>query len=297
MSATTTSGSPALAPFHPLVREWFERAFPAPTPAQERGWPAIAAGESSLILAPTGSGKTLAAFLWALNGLAAARLEGRPTERVLYLSPLKALNYDVERNLRAPLAGIASAAERAGIAAPEISVAVRTGDTPQRDPPADAAHAARRADHHAGEPLPAADLAGAGHPGGRPRGDRRRDPRRRRHQARHPPRAQPRAAGAPGRRRRRAAPAHRPLGHPAPAVGDRALPGRPGRRGAAAAGHDRQRGGREAARPAGHRPGGRHARARHGGARARGGPGRAGRAASRARARSGPRCTPSSWTW
>ncbi|HSI30171.1 MAG TPA: DEAD/DEAH box helicase, partial [Miltoncostaeaceae bacterium] len=133
MSATTTSGSPALAPFHPLVREWFERAFPAPTPAQERGWPAITAGESSLILAPTGSGKTLAAFLWALNGLAAARLEGRPTERVLYLSPLKALNYDVERNLRAPLAGIASAAERAGIAAPEISVAVRTGDTPQRD--------------------------------------------------------------------------------------------------------------------------------------------------------------------
>ena len=86
MSATTTSGSPALAPFHPLVREWFERAFPAPTPAQERGWPAIAAGESSLILAPTGSGKTLAAFLWALNGLAAvvvprlARLGARPAQ-------------------------------------------------------------------------------------------------------------------------------------------------------------------------------------------------------------------------
>jgi ATP-dependent Lhr-like helicase len=109
------------------------RAFPAPTPAQELGWPAIAAGQSSLILAPTGSGKTLAAFLWALNGLLADRLAGRPTSRVLYLSPLKALNYDVERNLRGPLAGIASAAERAGMTAPEISVAVRTGDTPQRD--------------------------------------------------------------------------------------------------------------------------------------------------------------------
>jgi ATP-dependent helicase Lhr and Lhr-like helicase len=130
---TTASESPALAPFHPLVREWFTRAFPAPTPAQERGWPAIAAGQSSLILAPTGSGKTLAAFLWALDGLVADRLEGRPTARVLYLSPLKALNYDVERNLRGPLAGIASAAERAGLAAPEISVAVRTGDTPQRE--------------------------------------------------------------------------------------------------------------------------------------------------------------------
>jgi ATP-dependent helicase Lhr and Lhr-like helicase len=130
---TTAAESPALAPFHPLVREWFGRAFPGPTPAQELGWPAIAAGQSSLILAPTGSGKTLAAFLWALNGLVADRLAGRPSARVLYLSPLKALNYDVERNLRGPLAGIASAAERAGIAAPEISVAVRTGDTPQRD--------------------------------------------------------------------------------------------------------------------------------------------------------------------
>ncbi len=132
MSATTPA-SPVLAPFHPLVAEWFARAFPAPTAAQEHGWPAIAAGQSSLILAPTGSGKTLAAFLWALNGLVADRLEGRATQRVLYLSPLKALNYDVERNLRGPLAGIASAAERAGVTPPEISVAVRTGDTPQRE--------------------------------------------------------------------------------------------------------------------------------------------------------------------
>ncbi len=113
---TSAPQSPALAPFHPLVAEWFGRAFPAPTAAQERGWPAIASGQSSLILAPTGSGKTLAAFLWALNGLVVDRLEGRPVSRVLYLSPLKALNYDVERNLRGPLAGIAAAAERAGLA-------------------------------------------------------------------------------------------------------------------------------------------------------------------------------------
>jgi ATP-dependent helicase Lhr and Lhr-like helicase len=130
---TTAPQSPALAPFHPLVREWFGRAFPAPTAAQERGWPAIASGQSSLILAPTGSGKTLAAFLWALNGLVADRLEGRPASRVLYLSPPNALNYDVERNLRGPLAGIAAAAERAGLPRPEISVAVRTGDTPERE--------------------------------------------------------------------------------------------------------------------------------------------------------------------
>ena len=108
--------SPAL--FSPGVRDWFERTFDAPTPAQERGWPAIASGASVLIQAPTGSGKTLAAFLWALD-------RARPGEgtQVLYVSPLKALNYDVERNLRGPLAGIGS----------ELSVAVRTGDTPPRE--------------------------------------------------------------------------------------------------------------------------------------------------------------------
>jgi ATP-dependent helicase Lhr and Lhr-like helicase len=107
-----------LAPFSPAVREWFERTFDAPTPAQERGWPAIASGKHTLIQAPTGSGKTLAAFLWALD-------EARPGEgtQVLYVSPLKALNYDVERNLRGPLAGIGS----------RLSVAVRTGDTPPKE--------------------------------------------------------------------------------------------------------------------------------------------------------------------
>jgi ATP-dependent Lhr-like helicase len=124
---------PALLPFHPLVREWFEGAFAEPTAAQRRGWPPIAEGAHSLILAPTGSGKTLAAFLWALNGIVADRIEGRAPARLLYLSPLKALNYDVERNLRGPLAGIAAVARRHGLEPPEISVAVRTGDTPQRE--------------------------------------------------------------------------------------------------------------------------------------------------------------------
>jgi ATP-dependent Lhr-like helicase len=122
-----------LAPFHPYTAEWFGRAFAAPTEAQRRGWPAIAGGRHTLILAPTGSGKTLAAFLWALDRLVAARLEGREPDRILYVSPLKALNYDVERNLGGPLAGLADAARRAGAELPEVSVAVRTGDTPQAE--------------------------------------------------------------------------------------------------------------------------------------------------------------------
>jgi len=103
--------------FSPRTRAWFERAFAAPTPAQTLGWPAIARGGHVLIQAPTGSGKTLAAFLIGID-----RLNETPGEglRLLYVSPLKALNYDIERNLRSPLAGIGS----------ELSVAVRTGDTP-----------------------------------------------------------------------------------------------------------------------------------------------------------------------
>src|SRR5689334_6746772 len=92
----------ASVPFHPLVADWFGRAFAEPTPAQAQGWPAIARGEHTLILAPTGSGKTLAAFLWGLNRLVEERLAGEAGTRLLYVSPLKALNYDVERNLRAP---------------------------------------------------------------------------------------------------------------------------------------------------------------------------------------------------
>src|ERR1700692_3601063 len=106
--------------FRPETRAWFERNFEAPTPAQERGWPAIASGAHVLIQAPTGSGKTLAAFLSAIDRLTAAPGEGL---RVLYVSPLKALNYDIERNLRGPLAGLSSA----------LRVGVRTGDTPQKE--------------------------------------------------------------------------------------------------------------------------------------------------------------------
>src|SRR5438046_6338096 len=91
--------------FRPETRDWFRRNFEAPTPAQEQGWPAIASGKSVLIQAPTGSGKTLAAFLSAIDRLTPTPNHGL---RVLYVSPLKALNYDVERNLRGPLAGLRS---------------------------------------------------------------------------------------------------------------------------------------------------------------------------------------------
>jgi ATP-dependent helicase Lhr and Lhr-like helicase len=126
----------ALAPFAAPVRAWFEHAFETPTPAQVGGWAAIAAGRHTLIHAPTGSGKTLAAFLWCLDRLV-RHPSPEPTRtepgtvRTLYVSPLKALTYDVERNLRAPLHGIALAAERLGEPAPRITIASRTGDTPQ----------------------------------------------------------------------------------------------------------------------------------------------------------------------
>ena len=107
--------------FSPATRAWFERTFAAPTPAQALGWPAIAAGGHVLIQAPTGSGKTLTAFLYALDRLDDAR-PGAGL-RVLYVSPLKALNYDIERNLRGPLAGLRS----------DVRVAVRTGDTPAKE--------------------------------------------------------------------------------------------------------------------------------------------------------------------
>ena len=117
--------------FHPAVREWFAASFQSPTRPQELGWPAIARGESTLILAPTGSGKTLTAFLWCLNRL---MFEPPPPSkqrcRVLYVSPLKALAVDVERNLRAPLAGITNAARASGTAIHVPEIAIRTGDTP-----------------------------------------------------------------------------------------------------------------------------------------------------------------------
>lgn len=121
--------------FSPATATWFGESFPGPTQAQARGWPAIAAGDHTLIHAPTGSGKTLAAFLYTLDRLLTEpvpRQEGRC--RVLYISPMKALAHDVERNLRAPLAGIRHAAVRHGLEPPpEVAVAIRTGDTPAAD--------------------------------------------------------------------------------------------------------------------------------------------------------------------
>ncbi|MCA9755549.1 MAG: DEAD/DEAH box helicase [Candidatus Eisenbacteria bacterium] len=119
---------------HPAVRRWFERTFDSPTTAQDRAWPEIASGKSTLLLAPTGSGKTLAAFLFALNQLMVSPEPPQRTRcRVLYISPLKALGVDVERNLRAPIAGIRAEAERAGETIRELEVGIRTGDTPQSD--------------------------------------------------------------------------------------------------------------------------------------------------------------------
>jgi ATP-dependent Lhr-like helicase len=124
------------------VRAWFTASFASPTPVQAAGWSAIAAGEHSLLLAPTGSGKTLAAFLWAIDRLGRAPEEPDPRCRVLYISPLKALAVDVERNLRAPLVGVSQAAARLGATVRIPSVAIRSGDTPndqrrriQRTPP------------------------------------------------------------------------------------------------------------------------------------------------------------------
>jgi ATP-dependent helicase Lhr and Lhr-like helicase len=115
------------------VHEWFAGAFPAPTPAQELAWPAIATGEHVLLSAPTGSGKTLAAFLWALDRLVADPLPASERRtRLVYVSPLKALSHDIERNLRAPLRGIEARAGDAGAGA-RVRVGIRTGDTPQRE--------------------------------------------------------------------------------------------------------------------------------------------------------------------
>jgi ATP-dependent helicase Lhr and Lhr-like helicase len=138
---TDDAGIPnGLELFHPAARDWFEAVFTEPTRPQQMGWPAIARGESTLILAPTGTGKTLAAFLWCINRL---MFETRPGDdhrcRVLYISPIKALAVDVERNLRAPLVGIRQSAQRMNAQYFEPSIAIRTGDTP----PAERARFAR----------------------------------------------------------------------------------------------------------------------------------------------------------
>ena len=126
--------------FTPATQDWFRGAFPAPTPAQEGAWTAISAGKHALVVAPTGSGKTLSAFLWAIDSVFRERTtateapaKGEPRTRILYISPLKALGVDVERNLRSPLVGIGQSARRLSIPAPAVTVGVRSGDTTSSD--------------------------------------------------------------------------------------------------------------------------------------------------------------------
>ena len=127
--------SNVLGRFSPATRDWFSGAFPSPTPAQLGAWEAITTGANALVVAPTGSGKTLAAFLWAIDRLATtpAPEDRNLRTRVLYISPLKALAVDVERNLRSPLVGVTQTAKRLGMSPPEVTVGVRSGDTTSGD--------------------------------------------------------------------------------------------------------------------------------------------------------------------
>ena len=230
-----------LAVFSEATRDWFERTFDGPTPPQVEGWPAIASGAHVLIQAPTGSGKTLTAFLYALDRLSSTPGEGL---RVLYVSPLKALNYDIERNLRGPLAGLAVEGARRG--AHRRHAAEGTARDPQG--------AARHPDHDARVALPDAHLAGARHAALGRDADPRRGARSCRHEARRAHGDQRRApAGAGGA----ADAADRALGDAAPARGDR-----PVRRGRARD-HARRCRHAQGARPGGRDAGRGHARARH----------------------------------
>jgi ATP-dependent Lhr-like helicase len=134
-SGGPVSSAAALDGFSTATRAWFEGAFAVPTQAQAQAWRAIGKGDDTLVIAPTGSGKTLAAFLWALDRLSSAPppADRKRRTRVLYVSPLKALAVDIERNLRSPLIGIRQAAQRLGLPEPDIQVAVRTGDTAAED--------------------------------------------------------------------------------------------------------------------------------------------------------------------
>ncbi len=131
MPVSSPVKTPALDGFSEATRAWFSAAFAEPTQAQAQAWASIGNGENTLVIAPTGSGKTLAAFLWAIDKLATEPVPADPQQRcrVLYISPLKALAVDIERNLRSPLTGVGQAARRLGLAEPDIRVGVRTGDT------------------------------------------------------------------------------------------------------------------------------------------------------------------------
>ncbi|TMH76011.1 MAG: DEAD/DEAH box helicase [Betaproteobacteria bacterium] len=131
----SSEGNDVLELFHPATRAWFASAFAAPTAAQLEAWPAIKAGRHALVAAPTGSGKTLAAFLAAIDALVREGIEHGLTDEthVLYVSPLKALSNDIQRNLEAPVAGVRAELERLGLPDVEIRTQVRTGDTPQSE--------------------------------------------------------------------------------------------------------------------------------------------------------------------
>ncbi|MBI4283505.1 MAG: DEAD/DEAH box helicase, partial [Chloroflexi bacterium] len=126
-------GNDALQGFHPAVVRWFTERFQSPSAPQAKGWPAIRDGRDTLIAAPTGSGKTLAAFLWCLDSLIRQGIEGALSDetQVVYVSPLKALSNDVQKNLSQPLEEIGQVLQDMGLPAPEIRVLVRTGDTSQ----------------------------------------------------------------------------------------------------------------------------------------------------------------------
>src|SRR5260221_493690 len=131
MPAPAPVKSPALDGFSEATRAWFAAAFAEPTQAQAQAWVSIGNGENAVVIAATGSGKTVAAFLWAIDNLATQPVPADPRQRcrVLYISPLKALAVDIERNLRSPLTGVGHAARRLGLPEPDIRVGVRTGDT------------------------------------------------------------------------------------------------------------------------------------------------------------------------
>ena len=287
--------SDPLATFSPAAADWFRSAFAEPTSAQSEGWPKIAAGQHTLICAPTGSGKTLAAFLWCLDRLMSEPVPDDPMQRlrVLYVSPLKALVHDVNRNLRAPLAGITLAARNRGEVAREVQVAMRTGDTPAEETASLRQAPAGHPRHHARIPLPAAHLAGARGAARRGVGDPRRDPRPGRHQARRAPGD---LARAPRGAHRQAAATHRAVGHAAAAERRRWLPGRPRHTAKrqpawrAASGADRRRRRPQTARPGGRRSGRGHGGHRRGPAH-RATARRLSRGDGRARARSGRRST------
>ncbi len=215
-----------LEAFSEPTRTWFGAAFAEPTAAQEGAWQAIGAGRHALVVAPTGSGKTLSAFLWSIDRLLTREVPEKAKRcRVLYVSPLKALAVDVERNLRAPLTGIRQTAERLGQSVPELRVGVRSGRHQRRRPAQAGHHTARHPDHHPRVAVPDADQPGPRVAARRRDRDRRRGARRRRHQARRPPRRQPRAARRPARE---AGSADRAQRHRAPAGGGGEVPRRPG---------------------------------------------------------------------